>query len=88
MEQVNESNSLEKKEVLPERILANHARFMAALINEKPEAHLLKIIKRSYKLGSDLNLKFENFQDEFKTQKLKEALEWISKNPPKKRTKV
>lgn len=78
----------EKKEVLRERVLANHCRFMASLKNEDKEKYLLNVIKRTWKMGFDLNLKFENFQDEFQTPKLKIALDWISKNPPKKRTKA
>jgi hypothetical protein len=85
---VDSNSDQEKTEVLRERVLANHCRFMASLVNEDKDAYLLKVIKRTWKMGTDLNLKFENFQDEFKTPKLKEALEWIIKNPPKKTKKA
>lgn len=78
---------MEKKEVLRERVLANHCRFMASLVNEDKEKYFLKVLRRLWKMGTDLNLQFENFQDEFQTPKLKEALEWIKKHPPKKRKK-
>lgn len=88
MSTVDSNPVQEKKEVLRERVLANHCRFMAALANEDKGSYLLKVIKRAWKMGFDLNLKFENFQDEFQTPKLKKVLEWISKNPPKKREKA
>jgi len=77
----------EKKEVLPERILANHCRFMATTQGKQTEPYLLNVLRRTYKLGRSLNLKFENFPDEFRTDKLKKALEWLEANPPEKKVR-
>lgn len=77
----------EKKDVLPERILANHCRFMATMLGRNNESYMLNVIKRSYKLGAVFNLKFENFPEEFQTKKLEEALRWLENNPPKRKTK-
>jgi hypothetical protein len=65
-----------------EETLAKHCRSVTSGSNQKPDEHLIKMLRNAYRRGVDLALDYKLLPIDFQTQKVWDALQAIQKKPP------